>query len=79
MAAYVVADAFSRGNAIMGAALPSLDNFAGLRVTGLDAYDVLALNYCAASGLPGTERSNLDQWLDKRDEWAARRRRELAA
>src|SRR5262245_6801767 len=34
--------------------------FTGPKVSGLDSYDVLARNFCAARGLPSTENSSLD-------------------
>ena len=47
--------------------LASLDEFTGLKTVGLDDCDILSLNFHAARGLPGTEKSNLDAWLAKRD------------
>lgn len=52
--------------------LASLNEFTGLSIPGLDSYDILALNFHAARGLPGTQKSNLDAWLAKRNEWAGR-------
>lgn len=49
-----------------------VEDFTSLHLERLDSYDVLELNYCAARRLPGTEKSDLDVWLSKRDEWAAR-------
>ncbi len=49
----------------MEPARPSLDEFTGLSICGLDRYDILTLNYFAARGLPGTEKSSLDAWLDR--------------
>ena len=55
----------------MPSGVPSLDQFTGLQVSDIDSYDVVVLNYCAASTLRGTERSNLSDWLRKLDDWAA--------
>jgi hypothetical protein len=56
----------------MESGLASLDEFTGLSSAGLDSYDILTLNFHAARGLPGTENSDLDAWLAKREEWAGR-------
>ena len=51
---------------------PTLDEFTGLTIDRLESYDYLALNFHAARGLPGTEKSNLDAWLARRaDAWTA--------
>ena len=54
----------------METGLITLDEFIGLKSAGLDD-DILVRNYYAARGLPGTENSNLDAWLAKRDSMAA--------
>ncbi len=51
---------------------PSIDEFTGLKLADLDSCDILSLNFHAARGLPGTEKSNLEDWLRKRDAWAQR-------
>jgi len=56
----------------MESGLATLDEFTGLSIPGLNSCDILALNYHAARGLPGTEKSNLDAWLAKRAEMAGR-------
>jgi hypothetical protein len=56
----------------MASDLSPVEQFTGLRLDGLGSYDILELSYCAARGLPGTEKSDLDAWLAKCDEWAAR-------
>lgn len=48
-----------------------------LQAMSLGEYDILSLNFAAARGLPGTEKSSLSHWLAKRDEWLARIKFEL--
>jgi hypothetical protein len=55
----------------------SLEQFTGLKLAELPSCDLLELNICAARSLPGTEKSSLEEWLAKRDEWAARVRVEI--
>ncbi|MSR56698.1 MAG: hypothetical protein EXS05_03375 [Planctomycetaceae bacterium] len=52
--------------------LPSFDEFTGLKLAGLESYDILALSFYGARGLPGTEHSNLERWYSKRDAWVYR-------
>jgi len=59
-------------------ALPSVDEFTGLKVDRLESYDVLALSFFAGRGLPGTEKSNLEHWYCKRDAWLFRVQFEIA-
>jgi hypothetical protein len=56
----------------MASNLSPVEEFTNLQLERLDSYDILELNYCAACRLPGTGKSDLDAWLAKRDEWAAR-------
>ncbi|MEX1231021.1 MAG: transglutaminase family protein [Planctomycetaceae bacterium] len=49
---------------------PTLDEFTGLSIAGLDSYDVAVLNLCAARGLPGTESLDIAALLEKLDDWA---------
>ena len=55
----------SSGIRIMQTGLASLDEFTGLKAAGIDECDVVVLNHHAARGLPGTEKSSLDAWLDR--------------
>lgn len=56
----------------METGIAGLDEFSGLSVAGIDAYDILTRNFCAGRGLPGTENSNPDAWFSKRDQWIGR-------
>lgn len=53
----------------METGLASLDEFIGLSIPSLDSCGFLKLNFHAARGLPGTEKSNFDAWLAKQSEW----------
>lgn len=61
----------------MSQVIPTLDEFTGLSLAKLPSYDIVDLNYHAASGLPGTETSDLSDWHQKLDDFAARTRFEI--
>jgi hypothetical protein len=50
--------------------MPTLEEFTGLKLAGLDDSDTAVLNLCVARGLPGTEKLDVAALLDKLDEWA---------
>ena len=50
--------------------LPTLEEFTGLKLAGLDDYDIAILNLYAARSLPGTEDLDIPALLKKFDEWA---------
>lgn len=60
----------------MSADVLTIDGYTGLQRAGLDSYDVVTLNLCAAHGLPGTAEIDPFQYDDKLDDWARRVRDE---
>jgi hypothetical protein len=50
--------------------VPSIDEASCLSAGDLEKYDIVALNLCAANGLPGTDALDVESYRDKLDDWA---------